>query len=111
MAAWDPFDQNAAAPFFDPEWMFGSPPRFDLSSAIRLMCGRRRSRIRSPRWKSTLAARTSKGNPLGAYSGTADLFVYFIQRGIELLNPGGAFAFITSNKWYRAKYGRTCVAG
>lgn len=30
MAAWDPFDQNAAAPFFDPEWMFGLSSRFDL---------------------------------------------------------------------------------
>ncbi len=45
------------------------------------------------------------GNPLGAYAGTADLFVYFIQRGVELLKPSGAFAFITSNKWYHAKYG------
>ena len=41
----------------------------------------------------------------GSYSGTADLYIYFIQRSIELLNPGGAFSFITSNKWYRAKYG------
>ena len=30
MAAWDPFDQNAAAPFFDPEWMFGLSSQFDL---------------------------------------------------------------------------------
>jgi hypothetical protein len=25
MAAWDPYDQNAYAPFFDSEWMFGLP--------------------------------------------------------------------------------------
>ena len=25
LAAWDPYDQNAYAPFFDPEWMFGLP--------------------------------------------------------------------------------------
>lgn len=25
MAAWDPYDQNAFAPFFDSEWMFGLP--------------------------------------------------------------------------------------
>lgn len=35
MAAWDPFDQNAAAPFFDPEWMFGLSSRFDLTAAPR----------------------------------------------------------------------------
>ncbi|MFZ4394088.1 MAG: DUF6577 family protein [Kiritimatiellia bacterium] len=25
LAAWDPYDQNKASPFFDPEWMFGVP--------------------------------------------------------------------------------------
>ncbi|MDX9862083.1 MAG: TaqI-like C-terminal specificity domain-containing protein [Rhodospirillales bacterium] len=25
LAAWDPYDQNASAPFFDSEWMFGLP--------------------------------------------------------------------------------------
>jgi hypothetical protein len=25
LAAWDPYDQNTFAPFFDPEWMFGLP--------------------------------------------------------------------------------------
>lgn len=39
------------------------------------------------------------------YSGMADIFVYFYERSITLLKPGGAIAFITSNKWYRANYG------
>jgi hypothetical protein len=39
------------------------------------------------------------------YTGTADLFVYFYERAINLLRPGGAIAFITSNKFYRAGYG------
>lgn len=38
-------------------------------------------------------------------AGTADLFVYFYERGIKLLRKGGQFAFITSNKWYRSGYG------
>ena len=25
LAAWDPYDQNSSAPFFDSEWMFGLP--------------------------------------------------------------------------------------
>lgn len=110
MAAWDPFDQNAAAPFFDPEWMFGLSTNFDVVIANPPYV--RQEQINSPDdpdRKKTLekvyGGRDAKGNPLGAYSGTADLYVYFIQRGIELLNPGGAFAYITSNKWYRARYG------
>jgi hypothetical protein len=39
------------------------------------------------------------------FTGTADLYVYFYERSIKLLRPGGMFAFITSNKWYRAAYG------
>jgi len=30
LAAWDPYDQNASAPFFDPEWMFGVQEGFDV---------------------------------------------------------------------------------
>ena len=29
-AEWDPYDQNASAPFFDPEWMFGISDGFDI---------------------------------------------------------------------------------
>ncbi len=39
------------------------------------------------------------------FTGTADLFTYFYERGIKLLHEGGQFAFITSNKWYRSGYG------
>jgi hypothetical protein len=30
LAAWDPYDQNASAPFFDAEWMFGVTEGFDV---------------------------------------------------------------------------------
>ncbi|MDA1142043.1 MAG: Eco57I restriction-modification methylase domain-containing protein [Planctomycetota bacterium] len=39
------------------------------------------------------------------YTGTADLLVYFYERGVNLLRGGGAMALITSNKYYRAGYG------
>ena len=34
-----------------------------------------------------------------------DIYCLFYERGIELLKNGGYLAFITSNKWMRAKYG------
>ena len=40
------------------------------------------------------------------YQGTADILVYFYARAIELMRPGGWLAFITSNKYMRAAYGR-----
>ncbi len=40
-----------------------------------------------------------------AYDGTADLYVYFYELGINLLKPGGRLCFIVTNKWMKAGYG------
>jgi len=40
------------------------------------------------------------------YQGTADLYVYFVERGVGLLAAGGIFTYILPNKWMRANYGR-----
>jgi hypothetical protein len=40
------------------------------------------------------------------YMGTADLYTYFYTRSIEVLAPGGMLIFISSNKWFRANYGK-----
>jgi TaqI-like C-terminal specificity domain/Eco57I restriction-modification methylase len=39
------------------------------------------------------------------FSGTADLYVYFYYRALQLLCDGGMLVFISSNKWFRAAYG------
>ncbi|WP_149707021.1 Eco57I restriction-modification methylase domain-containing protein [Campylobacter concisus] len=41
-----------------------------------------------------------------AYSGTADLFVYFYELGITHLKENGFLGFICSNKFFRASYGK-----
>jgi 16S rRNA G966 N2-methylase RsmD len=38
------------------------------------------------------------------YDGMADLFVYFFERGISVLKPGGRLGFIVANKWMRSGY-------
>ncbi len=40
------------------------------------------------------------------YQGTADLYVYFIEKAMALLCLDGFFGFIVSNKWMRANYGK-----
>lgn len=40
------------------------------------------------------------------YTGRADLYIYFIERGLQLVNKKGLFSYITSNKYTRAKYGQ-----
>ena len=39
------------------------------------------------------------------FAGTADLYVYFVERGMNILRPGGQFSYILPNKWMRAGYG------
>lgn len=41
----------------------------------------------------------------GSYSGTADLYVYFYHRAIQLLRNRGILSFISPNKFFRAGYG------
>lgn len=96
LAHWDPFDQNACADFFDPEWMFQQAGGFDIV-------------IGNPpyvRQESILEQKPGlKAAYPEVYTGTADLYVFFYARSMQLLGPGGVLSFISSNKWYRAKYG------
>lgn len=39
------------------------------------------------------------------YHGIADLYAYFIEKGVSLLNKNGIFSYIVANKWMRANYG------
>lgn len=110
LAAWDPFDPNAFAPFFDGEWMFGLDASadegwFDIAFANPPYI--RQEKIEA--FKINGKPVTSKAQlktDYKTYVGTADIYVYFYERALRLLKPEGALAFITSNKWYRLGYGK-----
>ena len=104
-ARWDPFDQNASAPFFDPLWMFGLHDGFDVVIGNPPYIRHERFTDQKPELRRLYERRDKNGQVEGSYAGTADYLVYFIERGVSLLKLGGAFSYITSNKWYRAKYG------
>ncbi len=40
------------------------------------------------------------------YHGMADLYTYFIEKGISLLKHNGLFGIIVANKWMKNKYGK-----
>lgn len=44
-------------------------------------------------------------NNYKSYSARADLYVYFYEKSVNVLNSTGVISFITSNKWFRVKYG------
>lgn len=41
-----------------------------------------------------------------AFHGSADLYVYFYELGLDLLRPGGRLAFVVTNKWLKTGYAR-----
>lgn len=95
LASWDMFDQNASSPFFDPEWMFGVKDGFDIviGNPPYVDAKRLKNQAYILRTKFTI------------YTGAADLYTYFYEKGIILLKERGVLTFITSNKWIRSEYG------
>jgi hypothetical protein len=110
LAAWDPFDPNAFAPFFDGEWMFGLDASsdegwFDIAFANPPYI--RQEKIESFQINGQpVVSKAQLKADYKTFASTADIYVYFYERALRLLKPKGALAFITSNKWYRINYGK-----
>ncbi|WP_209333002.1 Eco57I restriction-modification methylase domain-containing protein, partial [Lunatimonas salinarum] len=41
------------------------------------------------------------------FAGTADMYVYFVELGMNVVKDAGEFIFIIPNKWMRAGYGKS----
>lgn len=125
LAAWDPYDQNNFAPFFDSEWMFGLPigkVRLDGKPPATLLGNL--ALINEASGQSELVASEPReydsgfdiviGNPpygvkfpsilkqrLSAYypqaSKVPDSYAFFMLRGLALLRPSGALTYIVPN--------------
>ena len=96
VAAWDPYDQNASADWFDPEWMFGIGEGFDVVIGNPPYVRQEKIRHLKPTLK----------NQYDCYTGTADLYVYFYERGFQMLREDGVLTYISSNKYFRSAYGK-----
>ena len=97
LAAWNPYDQNASAPFFDPEWMFGVKEGFDVV-------------IGNPPYIQLQSDHGKLGDlykpcRYETFAKTGDIYCLFYERGWQLLKDNGHLCYITSNKWMRAGYG------
>ena len=97
MAAWNPYDQNAVSPFFDPEWMFGVTDGFDIVIGNPPY-------IQLQNNGGELAKLYENCNYV-TFARTGDIYCLFYERGWQLLKKNGHLCYITSNKWMRAGYG------
>ena len=99
VALWDPYDQNASANWFDPEYMFGVTDGFDVIIAnppyvqLQKDDGRLRKRYQNTGYTT--------------FASTGDVYQLFQERGCLLLrSSSGLLAYITSNSWLKAEYGK-----
>ncbi len=88
LAAWDPYDQNASAPFFDPEWMFGLKGGFDVV-------------IGNPPYVDIKGLDKAVAKELFGRFSTArnriNLYSFFIESSHSLLSDRGTLSFIIPN--------------
>ena len=104
VAAWDPYDPNCRADWFDPAYMFhrregfdvilGNPPYVESRSS---MVGKAAKKAYGDQVESDWGSRIPRGS---------DLLVYFYARSARMLKPNGLGAFITQNAWLHTDYGR-----
>ena len=94
LAAWNPYDQNAVAEFFDPAWMFGVSDGFDIVIGNPPY-------IQLQNDGGKLAKLYADCN-YKTFARTGDIYCLFYERGHQLLKPNGHLCYITSNKWMRA---------
>jgi hypothetical protein len=100
LAAWNPYDQNASADFFDPEWMFGIRDGFDIVMGNPPY-------VRADEQSDWNKAQRQQILASGQYETLWekwDLFVPFIERSYKLLQPGGVSTLIVSDAFCHSKY-------
>ncbi len=95
LAGWNPYDQNTSAKFFSREWMFGIRDGFDVVIGNPPYIRQEKIKHLKPGLRKRYTC----------YKGTADLYVYFFEAGIKMLNARGILTYISSNKFFRTAYG------
>jgi type I restriction-modification system DNA methylase subunit len=138
LAQWDPYDQNRAAGFFDPEWMFGIPvgripmpedfpttllgrfafmnqaqgqmelvPTREIESGFDIVIGNPPYvRIQTLKQQNPRMVAFYRTHYESATKGNYDLYVVFVERGLQLLKPTGNLAYILPHKFFNAQYGQ-----
>ncbi len=99
IATWDPYDQNTSTDWFDAGYMFGVADGFDVV-------------IGNPPYNQLQEDSGKLGNLYKnagyvTFVRTGDIYQLFYERGCQMLYPQqGILAYITSNSWLKAEYGK-----
>ena len=100
VAHWKPYDQNAKADWFDPEYMFGITRGFDvvIGNPPYIQLQKNRGELR----------RRYQYADFETFASTGDIYQLFYEKGCQLLIPQrGLLCYITSDSWLNTEYGKT----
>ena len=98
IANWNPYDQNSCSTWFDSEYMFGVKDGFDvvIGNPPYIQLQKERGKL----------GKLYKDAGYDTFIKTGDIYQLFYERGCRQLRPGGLLAYITSNSWLKAEYGK-----
>lgn len=98
LADWNPFDQNASAPFFDADWMFNIKNGFDI------VIGNPPYHQLSKDNSAQVFYKNYLKNRYKTSGGRLNTFIFFTHLGIELLKKNGIISFIIPNTILTQEY-------
>ncbi|WP_051296293.1 Eco57I restriction-modification methylase domain-containing protein [Eisenibacter elegans] len=104
IVAFDPYDQNTFANWFDPEWMFGLQPINTSAGVFDIVIGNPPYVDSETMTRDNPEFREILKFKFASAEGNWDLFVVFTEMGINLTKNQGTLAFIIPNKIVSAKY-------
>ena len=98
IAAWDPYDQNARADWFDAEYIFGVADGFDvvIGNPPYVQLQRDGGKL----------GRVYRDTGYEVFARTGDIYYLFYERGVNLLKDGGHLCYVSSNQWMRVDSGK-----
>lgn len=91
IVAFDPYDQNLSAPFFESEWMFGLTEGFDIVIGnppyINI------SNLKPDEYRLELR------NKFRSAKNKSDTYAFFLEQGFNLLKAQGTLSYIIPQTW------------
>ncbi len=114
LTAWDPYDQNTSSPFFDAEWMFGieinRPDESNAAKGFDVVIGNP-PYISAPKQIASPDLNEQRKKIVNCKSYKSlyekwDLYIPFMELGLQLLCPDGVFSMIVPYPLTNQKYGK-----
>ena len=93
--------KHEAVAFFDPRYFFPQ-----LSGGFDIVIGNP-PYIQIQKFSGQAIQTQWQNQHYETFQKTGDIYALFIEKGVSLLKQNGLLAFITSNKWMRAGYGKS----